>query len=339
MTISGRLSGGNVAERSVSIFAWPYGRSAPTRIAILHTSSGGRFGFQAFPRIRTSYWVTQGRLTSPKQVVGVSPALSAHVLPVGHVLGHVMAAHSFYGRTVELQLRNANGSWTTVQRRPVGVHSTAIFTRSIPAGTIRLAMSVNQTGAGYLGAATHALRYQPMFLTLKPVAFKVLYGHAVTLTGRLVNGGAGRHVAIVAHAYGRPSAARVATVTTKRGGLFSVKVAPRIMTTYQARLGAINPSTPMTVGVRPTMSVTELGSGALRAHVTAAKSFHGRMVQLQKLVGSSWQTVAKKPLSRSSTATFSVSLPGRVVRVAMSVNQAGAGYLGTFSHPLVYRSI
>jgi hypothetical protein len=33
-----------------------------------------------------------------------------------------------------------------------------------------------------------------------------------------------------------------------------------------------------------------------------------------------------------------VSLPRSVVRVAMSVNQAGAGYLGTSSHPLVYRT-
>jgi hypothetical protein len=339
MTISGRLSGGQVGERSVSVFAWPYGRSAPTRIATLRTSPNGLFGFQAFPRIRTSYWVTDGKLTTPKQVVGVSPVLSASVLPGGHVLGHVTAAHSFYGRTMQLQLRNANGSWTTVQRRPVGLHSTAIFTKSIPAGTIRLAMSVNQTGAGYLGAATHALRYRPLFLTMKPVSFKVLFGHPVTLTGRLVNGGAGRHVAIVAQAYGRTSGARIATVTTKRGGVFSLKVKPAIMTTYQARLGAINPSTPMTVGVRPAMSVIELGNGSLRAHVTAAKTFHGRMVKLQKLVGSSWHTVAKKPLSRSSTATFAVSLPRSVVRVAMSVNQAGAGYLGTFSHPLVYRAI
>ena len=117
-----------------------------------------------------------------------------------------------------------------------------------------------------------------------------------------------------------------------------MKVTPRIMTTYQARLGAIHPSMGMTVGVRPVISVTELGNGALRTQVIAAKSFHGRMVKLQRLVGSSWHTVAKKPLAGNSTATFAVRLPRSVVRVAMSVNQAGAGYLGTFTHHLVYHA-
>ena len=70
-------------------------------------------------------------------------------------------------------------------------------------------MSVNQAGAGYLGAATHALRYRPLALTMRPVAFKVLYGHRVMLTGRLVRGGAGRRVAIVARPYGH-KAVRVA---------------------------------------------------------------------------------------------------------------------------------
>jgi hypothetical protein len=32
-------------------------------------------------------------------------------------------------------------------------------------------------------------------------------------------------------------------------------------------------------------------------------------------------------------------MPLRVIRVAMSVNQAGAGYLGTASHPFVYRGV
>jgi hypothetical protein len=260
------------------------------------------------------------------------------VLPSGHIRAHVAGTRTFFGRTIELQRRNADGSWTTIGRKAVGPHATAVITRPLPASTIRVAMSVNQAGAGYLGAATHALRYRPLSLVLQPMTFKVLYGHRAMLTGRLVNGGAGSRVAIVARPYGH-TAMRVATVTTRKDGRFTVSVMPSIMTTYQARLGAVHASRPMTIGVRPAMSIDQLASGKLRTHVEAAKSFRGRMVQLQRLVGSSWQTVAKKPLKAGSSATFAVSLPRTVVRVAMSVNQAGAGYLGTSSHPLVYRAV
>jgi hypothetical protein len=165
----------------------------------------------------------------------------------------------------------------------------------------------------------------------------VLYAHPVKLTGRLVNGGAGKRVAIIAHPYGH-KAVRVATVTTKRDGRFALSVAPRIMTTYQARLAGIRPSTAVTIGVRPAMSVDQLTNGKLRTRVVAGKSFRGRLVELQRRVGSGWQTVAKQPL-KHGTAIFTVALPRTVVRVAMSVNQAGAGYLGTSSHPFVFRAI
>ena len=43
-----------------------------------------------------------------------------------------------------------------------------------------------------------------------------------------------------------------------------------------------------------------------------------------------WATVARLRLNRLSNATFAIKLPkGRsTIRVAMSINQAGAGYLG-----------
>jgi hypothetical protein len=255
----------------------------------------------------------------------------------GHIRVHVTAGRAFYGRSIELQRRNANGTWTTVLHQVVGPHATAVITRSLPSSTVRAAMSVNQAGAGYLGAATRALVYRPLALAMHPATFKVLYGHPVTLSGRLVNGGAGRHVLIVAQPYGH-RAVRLATVTTKPGGRFSVTVKPRIMTAYQAQLGSIRPSGVVTVGVRPVMSVDQLAGGKLRTRVVAAKSFRGRMVQLQRRVGSQWRTVAKAALKPGSTAVFAVTLPRSVVRVAMSVNQAGAGYLGSATHPLVFRA-
>jgi hypothetical protein len=337
MTVTGKLSGGHVAGRAVSINAWPYGHSAPVRVGVVRTASDGRFAYQASPTIRTTYWAKAGPTTSRKIVVGVAPALTMKVLANGHIRAHVTAARAFYGRTIQLQRKNADGTWTTVAHKVVGPHATAVVTGPLPSGTIRAAMSVNQAGAGYLGALTRGVTYRPLALVMHPTAFKVLYGHPVKLTGHLVNGGAGRHVAIVATPYGH-KAVRVATVTTGRGGGFTVSVRPRIMTTYQARLAGIRASTPMTVGVRPAMSVDQLRSGQLRTRVVAAKTFHGRMVELQRRVGSTWRTIAKQPL-HGSTAIFTVSLPRTVVRVAMSVNQAGAGYLGTSSHPFIYRAL
>jgi hypothetical protein len=337
MTVSGRLTGSHHAGRAVSINAWPYGRSAPAKVAVVRTASDGRFVYQASPPIRTTYWAKAGSTTSRKIVAGVAPALSMKVLSNGHVRAHVTASRSFYGRTIQVQHKNANGTWTTVARKVVGPHATAVVTRSLPSGWIRVAMSVNQAGAGYLGAVTHGLRYRPLVLSMRPAAFKVLYGHPVKLTGRLVNGGAGKHVTIVAHPYGH-HAVRVATVTTHKGGRFAVSVTPRIMTAYQARLAGIHASRPVTIGVRPVMSVDQLTSGKLRTRVVAAKSFRGRLVELQRRVGSTWRTVDKQPL-KHGTAIFTVALPRTVVRVAMSVNQAGAGYLGTSSHPFVYRAV
>jgi hypothetical protein len=338
MIISGQLHAPKHSGRAVSIYAWPFGRSAPVRLAVVHTSSSGHYNYPAAPSIRTTYWATVGSATSRKLVAGVSPALTVRILPSGHILARVTAGRSFDGRTVELQLRNTDGSWTTLVHQHIGLHSTAVITKALPAGTMRVAMSVNQAGAGYLGATTHVLRYRPLSLTMQPAAFKVLYGHHVTLTGRLLPGVAGRRVEIYASPYGS-GAVRVATVTTGRGGHFSVSVMPRIMTTYQARMGIIRPSAPTTVGVRPLMTISQPGPRAVRTQVVAAKSFRGRMVQLQRWMGSHWKTVAKKPLASGSAATFAVSLPRSTIRVAMSVNQAGAGYLGTSSHRLVFRAV
>jgi hypothetical protein len=56
--------------------------------------------------------------------------------------------------------------------------------------------------------------------------------------------------------------------------------------------------------------------------------------------GSTWQTIAKRGLSTRSSTTFALHVAANsMVRVAMSVNQAGAGYLGSTSHSLLYRAV
>jgi hypothetical protein len=201
-------------------------------------------------------------------------------------------------------------------------------------------MSINQAGAGYLGAASHALAYRAERLTMTASTLKVLNGHRITLNGRLVNGRAGRHVTILATPYGRRPFV-FAIVTTDHTGGFSVNATPTIRTTYRAQFGGTRQSQAPTVGVRPTITVHELSNGRLLAHVEAASFLTGRVVQLQRLTGgNNWQTVAKQPLRANATATFRLlALSTSTIRIAMSVNQAGAGYLGSTSHPLLYRAV
>ena len=113
-----------------------------------------------------------------------------------------------------------------------------------------------------------------------------------------------------------------------------------MQTAYQAKAPE-GTSTSATVGVRPAISLRVITGKRFTTRVTAATAFAGKVVQLQRLLpGNRWETVAKGKLSSRSSAIFPASkLPRGVslVRVAMSVNQAGAGYLGGFSRTLTYR--
>ena len=89
--------------------------------------------------------------------------------------------------------------------------------------------------------------------------------------------------------------------------------------------------------MHPAISLVRLATGKLRTHVGGAAAFRGKVVQLQRNTAGRWVTVTRVRLNRLSRATFVGNLPnGRsTVRVVMSVNQAGAGYLGGKSRTIV----
>ena len=126
---------------------------------------------------------------------------------------------------------------------------------------------------------------------------------------------------------------------TDAGGSWTLVVRPTITTTYK---GVWNGSTSasVTVGVRPAVSIRALGRGRLATHVAATHSFAGRTVQLQRhLLNGGWRTIARARLGAGSSARFRTHLrPGRsTLRFALSVNQAGAGYLAGFSRAIAIR--
>jgi hypothetical protein len=335
LQLSGRLSTSQSGQH-VAIIAWRYGHSSPIRVATVTTGAGGHWSYTAKPTVQTTYKARWNTTSSRGVTVGVRPSIVMRELPNGHVWTAVSAGRSLKGATVQLQ-RLVHGNWQTVATKPLSSASIAVFPTP-GASLVRVALSVNEAGPGLLGTVSHGLVYHSRALTISPATHKVLFGHRLTLSGRLLGAGAGKRITILARPYGHSAPRAVATVRTGPNGGWTYVVRPHIQTTYQARWA--NGSSPkVTVGVRPLISVHELHNGRIWTHVGMGRSLRGRTAQLQRIVpGGSWKTVAQKPLSRSSTAIFAVGFPSSIVRVAFSVNQAGAGYLGSVSHALAFRA-
>ena len=337
VVLSGRLWGRNHAGRQVTIEARAYGASAPHVLAVSATDAKGRWAFTAGPRIQTAYQAHAGATIGPPITIGVAPAVAVTPLSSGRLRVQVRAAHHFGGRFVQLQALSGP-RWTTIDRKELNRSGRAVFTPPQHNALLRVAMSVNQAGAGYLGAASHALVYRPQSIRMLPSTLTVLNGHRVTFAGRVVNGRPGELVTITARRWGHQPFL-FTTVKAGRDGRFSFAARPGILTAYVAHLRTGETSPRVLVNVRPTITVRQLGNGRIRTHVAASKSFRGRMVQLQRLLGNGWQTIAKQPLHAGNATSFAISLPNSVIRVAMSVNQAGSGFMGSTSHAVHYRAV
>jgi hypothetical protein len=176
-------------------------------------------------------------------------------------------------------------------------------------------------------------------VTLALVAQRVVYGHALSLSGTVPTNRAGEVVVVFAQAFGEATFSPIATVLTTGGGAWRYLAKPRIGTSYRASWnGGLSPAA--AVGVRPGVSFRRTALRTFTTHVFAARSFTGRVVQLQRLTSAGrWATVKRVRLRARSAATFHASLPrGRsVLRIAMSVNQAGLGYLAGYSRAIVHR--
>jgi hypothetical protein len=146
---------------------------------------------------------------------------------------------------------------------------------------------------------------------------------------------------VFAQRFGDPSFTAIATVLTSSGGAWSLIVRPTIGTTYK---GVWNGSTSftVTVAVRPAVTVRVLSRMRVSTKVLAGRSFAGRTVQLQRrLSNGRWLTIARRDLNRKSAAIFHPTLKrGRwMLRVAISVNQAGGGFLAGFSRQFSVRRL
>jgi len=175
-------------------------------------------------------------------------------------------------------------------------------------------------------------------LTLTPSKLQLVYGTTVTLSGTVSSKQAGEKVSLLAQAYGRTSFASLADVTTGSGGSWSYTAKPTIRTSYQAKWKNATSSAAI-VGVRPLVSFHVLSGGRFSTKVVAARSFGGRYVQFQRRSSlGQWVTIKRVRLNTSSAAVFRATPPHGTssLRIAFSVNQAGAGYLAGVSRTIVY---
>jgi plastocyanin len=178
----------------------------------------------------------------------------------------------------------------------------------------------------------------PPTLTLAASTTYVVAGDKLTLTGVVSNHQPGEQVSIFYQAYPAPNPIQRAVVLTTVGGAFTFDVAPAILTTYQATWkGAF--AAPTTVQVQPRLTM-----GYNRGWIIHAYGGHGlagRDVQFQRLntLTGQWVTLVKVQLNRRSGARIVVKLPKGLnhLRLAMSVNAAGAGLLGATSPVLNWR--
>jgi len=142
----------------------------------------------------------------------------------------------------------------------------------------------------------------------------------------------GESVTIYYQPYPQPNLIERATLLTAADGTFSFIVSPRIATSYQAAWkGAY--ATPTSIQVQPKLTLGRNGGWII--HAAAGVSFVGKAVQFQRLntLTGQWVTLKKVILNSKSSAKVIYTLPKGLnqLRLTMSVNQAGAGFLGAIS--------
>jgi plastocyanin len=189
-------------------------------------------------------------------------------------------------------------------------------------------------------AGTITVKGLPPSLTFAASAPIVTYGQQLTLTGVVSSHNAGESVTIYYQPYPQPNPIQRAVILTSAGGTFSFIVAPQVLTNYQAAWkGAY--ATPTTVQVAPKVTLGRNNGWII--HAAGGRSFVGRAVQLQRLnvATGQWVTMRKVLLNSKSSARVQLKLPKGLnrLRVTMSVNQAGAGFLGTISPTVTWRQV
>ena len=123
-------------------------------------------------------------------------------------------------------------------------------------------------------------------LSMTASAAQVVYGGSVTLSGTVSSGAAGETVTIDAMDCGKTAFSRVASVRSAASGAWSYAAKPTLNTVYRSKFRTAT-SAQLAEKVAPLVSLARIRVGRFSASVTAAQSFAGKYVVLQRYVRTS----------------------------------------------------
>lgn len=167
----------------------------------------------------------------------------------------------------------------------------------------------------------------------------VTAGNAVHISGAISPPAVGDGVVIYAQPYPLASFVEIARVQTTTNGLYDFAYTPTILTAYKVAWKG-KESAVVRTAISPALSLIRVRSWFV-VRARAAKPFYGRWVYAQRLNRfGQWVSLRKVFLNRQSTQRFKLPTLRRGlsrIRVYMTTNQAGAGYVFSSSQVLTVR--
>jgi len=216
-----------------------------------------------------------------------------------------------------------NGSFASAVIKP-GNGYTHVFKA---AGTFRYHDALHPALTGRV-----VVKGPPPAVTIGAALPILTYGQSTHISGAVSNGKAGEIVTVWAQPYGQASYAQIARLQTTTNGVWDLVVKPTLLTSFTAHWKSAV-SQPIGVQLRPNV----LFSVSKRYGLVKVKSDHslaGRKVYIQRFTRfHQWVKMRRVILGSNSQKLFRLKLkPGRyTLRVFMSLNQVGVGYLDGYS--------
>lgn len=151
------------------------------------------------------------------------------------------------------------------------------------------------------------------------------------LSGTVNSGRAGESVTLFGQPYGVASPVQLGVVQTVANGVFEFQLHPTILTVYTAQFRGAN-SQPVTVQVRPRVTLLPGKRGWFLTRVTADRSYAGHWIYLQRRNQfGQWVSIQRYTLGRLSGKLFKIPRTRGTYRTFLTINQAGPGYLESWS--------
>jgi len=179
----------------------------------------------------------------------------------------------------------------------------------------------------------------PPSVSIASSAGTVFYGAGIRLTGLISSGAANQTVEIWSRPFDQASFAKAAELKTVTAGGYDWSDVPDVLTFYQARWGS-RASAIISVGVRPRIAFSRRSGSTFTVSARARDSMASRWVYVQRRSPlAQWVYIKKVRLGTTGARRFKIRLKrGRnVLRIFMTTNQAGSGYLWSHSRTLLIR--